>query len=114
MTLEDKATLIASDLENENNFALIDPITIMIIMSILVQVIKLFMKCHSESGAVAQMADPGFFHKLLMRRIIKKEIKKTKFKNRGEEVEEAILKSGRVTTVEEMKDFYNEVRPKYS
>jgi hypothetical protein len=109
MTLEERAEKIAFQLSEEHQAVALDPVTIMIVLGILVEVVKLFMKCHSASGAVGQLADPGFFHRLLMRRVIKNHLRKTKLRGHETEVEKAIVASGKTVSTQEMGSYYSEV-----
>lgn len=108
MTLEERAEQIASELSEDTPTINFDPATVMIIFTVLVEVVKLFMKCHSASGAVAQMADPGFFHRLLMRRTIKSNLRKTKLHGHEDRVETAIIKNGKTVSAQEMGGYYSE------
>lgn len=113
MTLEERAEQIAREIEPDtilyDGSVQFDPATIAIILAILVEVVQLFMKCHSASGATAQLADPGFFHKLLMRRAIKKQMKRTHLRGREDQVEAAIIRNGKSVSTQEMTGYYAEV-----
>lgn len=107
MTLKDKAERIAADLADPFEF---DPFTVVLILSILVKLVELYMVCKSAAGAVAALADPGWWAEWLMDRTIRKQVRNTPLEGRESEIKAAILKSGRETTVSEMAGFYAEVK----
>lgn len=75
--IEDKANAIAADMaknEEIKKYAF-DPLTILTIISILIQVVKLAYECYKDHHQVATvMQNPGLMERWRLRRVIKEKV----------------------------------------
>jgi hypothetical protein len=114
MTLDDKAIEVCQILDNELQVKTFDPATIMLIVSILTQLVKLYRSwpCkHSPEEAVKAAMNPGVIGKWRMGGVIKAQMQSHGYQGAASyhDIKQAILASGEGMTLPEMKAFYQEV-----
>lgn len=116
MTIEEKAAEVCHILQREQgvpNVKAFDPATILIIISIITQLVRLFRSgpCgHSPEEAVKTLSNPGWFAKWRMRRIIRDRIRRTFMEDQEEQILNAILRGNETVTIDDMSIFYRDVK----
>lgn len=95
--LEDKAAAVASHGSTE---VVVDPATILAIINILIQIVKLYQSCQkTPAEAKAHMSRPGWLSRLRVRRMVR-DLKDP------ERVAEGLLHQGKILTVEEIEQLF--------
>lgn len=88
----------------------VDPALILLIAGILVEIIGLYQDCNkNEEEATKSANNPGLFHRLLLRRMIKSTIGSAEFRRSGDALVSAFLNVGENVSVETMTALYTEV-----
>jgi hypothetical protein len=113
MTLDDKALEICQILNKDPEVKTFDPATIMLVISILTQLVKLYRAwpCrYSPEDAVKAAMSPGPIAKWRMGNVIKSQIEEQNYQGSASyhDIKAAILASGGNLTVSEMQAFYQE------
>jgi len=75
--IEDKASLIAADMSTSESIKkyAFDPMTVITVVSVLVQVVELLYGCYKDHHQVSQvMQNPGLIERWRLRRVIKEQI----------------------------------------
>lgn len=82
-----------------------DPMTILTIISVIAEVVKLYRDCKRSPQETAQaMHNPGWLQRLRLRRIVRQNVK-----NDQDLVETALLRQGKDVTSEEVSLMYKEL-----
>lgn len=117
MTIEDKSREVCHILQAEQgvpNIKAFDPATLMLIISIITQLVRLYRSWPCAKGpeeAVRAAANPGVFGRWRMRRVIQAKMQEQGYSGATtEQIENAIVSSNQRTTVEDMSIFYRDVK----
>lgn len=98
--LEDKANKIVAEAKGENPVVFVDPITILTVISVIVQIVKLYQSCKKTPEEVKKsMESPNWIERWRLKRIVRKSIKSNEDVNG---IVNGILKQGKDITVEEI------------
>jgi len=101
--IEAIANKVATNLETPN--AAIDPATITAIITLITQIINAIKGCKTKPAAAADMIrKPGIFARITLRGIVRESMSRADFKDHGEEIINALHKTGANLTDEEIKD----------
>lgn len=85
-----------------------DPAIILMIIAAVVELIKMWRECRKEPEEALDSAQrPGIITRWIMRRVLRRNLGK-KYDEFGDDVKEALLEVARDTSVEEMKQMYDE------
>ncbi len=107
--LEDKANLIAGDAKGEMPTVVFDPMTILAIISVIVQVVKLYQECKkTPTEAKDAMASPDFFHRWRLHRVVRQALSEQHSDETVSAVVNSTLKQGQTITVDEVTQLYAE------
>lgn len=113
MTLESMANKVAANMPGKNGTAAaIDPAMIPVIIDIVGNLIALFKQCNKTSGEALKSAqNPSRWEKIAMNQAIRKQLGMGffKFRREGDELAQAILKTGKSMTDKDMNGLYDEV-----
>lgn len=106
--LEEKAQQIAFDSEGTEVF--VDPATILSIIGVIIQIVKLYKNCRkSPEEAKYHMDNIGWWNRWRLRRMIRSSIKKNKSASDAEKVYDGVLSHINKTSKEDMDKLYKEV-----
>ncbi len=109
--LEEKANLIAANARGENPTVAVDPATIMAIISVIVQVVKLYRECQkTPSEAKTAMESPNWINRWRLRRIARQSLARSHSDESVSSIVNGVLKQGKDVTVEEVSQLYNEAQ----
>jgi hypothetical protein len=111
--LEDKANQVAAEIQGEvNPTVAFDPATILAIIGLITQIIKLYQGCkQSPSEAADAMKEPNWWQRWRLRRLANQVVRQSGAKDVVvSHVVEGVLKQGKIVTVEEVEVMYKEVR----
>lgn len=98
------------DLSGVGSQAALDPATIMTFAELIMQLMAKFKECKaSPTSATQQMKNPGFFHKITLRRTVRDELGSQAFRQHGEDIVEALLDTGNKVTAEDVNSLYKEL-----
>lgn len=111
--IEQKAALIAEDVAKKSDVRslAIDPFTIGIIITIITELVKLYMSCRKEpKSTAASMRHPGIMERWRLRKIVKRHIDDDEvYSYMGKELVRSSLKVASQVTDDEVKAMYDEV-----
>jgi hypothetical protein len=109
--LEEKAYDIFANAKNEDKMTVvIDPITIMAIISLITQVIKLYQSCQqTPAQAQAHMSGIGWWNRWKLSRMVNRTIPSDSSVS-ADDVYNALLNHSKGITVEDVAQLYNEVK----
>jgi len=102
--IEDIAQNVVSNFTNQNEA--LDPATITAIITLITQVITAIQTCKPKTPAHAadMVRKPGLFARLTLRGIVRDNMSRADFRQHGEEVINALLKTGASLTDQEVAD----------
>jgi hypothetical protein len=107
--LEDKANLIAGDVKGDMPTVVFDPMTIMAIISLIVQVVKLYQECKkTPTQAQEAMASPNWIHRWRLRRMTRQALSENHSDETVGAVVNSTLKQGKALTLDEVTQLYAE------
>jgi len=104
ITIEDIAKRTVSNFDNQNEA--LDPATITAIITLITQVISAIQTCKPKTPAHAaeMVRKPGLFARLTLRGIVRDNMSRVDFREHGEEVIKALVKTGASLTDQEVAD----------
>lgn len=112
MTIEERANSIAADIQYEDNATVaFDPATALAIISLIIQIIRLYQSCHKTPSEAAKISKkPNLFQKLKLRYLVSKAVREAGLKDASDRISEAILKYGESLTVSDHREMFDEVK----
>lgn len=111
--IEDKANRIVDDTKSEMPTVFFDPITIIAVIGLIVQLIRLYQSCKKKpEDAKTLMAAPNFIHRWRLRRMVRAALAKEHSEETVCAVSNSVLKQGKLLTVDEVHKLYQEVEAK--
>lgn len=99
------ATKIISNANAKNNNFAIDPMLILMLAGLIVNLIRLWMACRDKSNIHKQMKEPSLLFKLLLR----KEINKNFAKDKRKEIYDSVIDVSKQLSEQEVNNLLDEV-----
>lgn len=88
----------------------IDPASIAVFLELIMQLIAAFQDCRKEpEEAVSMVNSPSRWQKRVMNRRVRREVGRRGWRDHGRDIVVSLLKTGRETSVREMKAAYEDV-----
>jgi hypothetical protein len=105
------ANQIAADIHGEDNPTVaIDPATIMAIISVIIQVVKMYRECKkSPAQAKESMSSPGFLNRWKLKRLAKSAVADQGASVSADDVYNGVLRHGGRVTISDVTQLYQEV-----
>ena len=109
--LEEKANKVMTNAQGSMPTVLIDPVTIMAVISIITQVVKLYQSCsQTPVEAKAAMSNPWFFNRWRLRRMVRKTLAANHSDQSVSAVMDGLLAEGKALTIEDVEKLYEEAK----
>lgn len=90
--------------------AALDPSMIMVFLDMILNIVDIFKSCgKTQEQTHKAVRNPTLWDKLVLRRIVKQDMTRSEFRNKGKELVDALLAGGKEVTEEDIKDLYSEV-----
>ena len=100
------ATRISSHVAVKDKTFGIDPVTISIIINIIINLVKLWWSCRSESKARGELRNPSWLFKLFLKREIRKQVKGS---GRRSTMYDAFIDVGKSLSEKELNNILEEI-----
>lgn len=111
--LDDMAMKVAKNMPGKNGVeAAIDPAMISVIIDIVANLVSLFKSCNKTPGeALKASKNPSRWEKVALNQTIRKQLNVGffRFRREGNEMVEAVMKTGKDMTEPDVKELYEEV-----
>ncbi len=90
-----------------NKQAALDPATILSFLQMIMQVVDMFKSCKQPAAtAVSTVKNPGLFARLRLRGLVRDSMSRADFRDHGEHIISALLKTGHNLTLEDVNELY--------
>jgi hypothetical protein len=109
--LDDISMKVAKNMPGRGEAAL-DPAMIPVIIDIVGNLVTLFKQCNKTSGeAVKSAKNPSLWEKVALKQTVRKQLGMGffKFRREGDDLVEAVMKTGKGMTENDMNELYDEV-----
>jgi hypothetical protein len=110
MNIENAAKLTAELAYKDDQKKQFDPMTIIMLISVIMSVITAIKKCKDEKDVPKAAAKRGIVDRTIVHRIVKKTLSAEQWKTEGKVVINAIFEAGAKSTVEDISALYQEVK----
>lgn len=112
MKLDEVANQVANNMPKKRGEASLDPAMIPVIIDIVSNLITMFKGCNKTPGeAVKASKNPSRWERIALNQTVRKQLNMGffKFRREGDELVDAVLKTGANASEPDMKDLYDEV-----
>lgn len=112
MKLDEVANQVANNMPKKQGEAALDPAMIPVIIDIVSNLITMFKSCNKTPGEALKSAkSPSRWEKIALNQTVRKQLGMGffKFRREGDDLVDAVLKTGAKTTEPDMKELYEEV-----
>ena len=112
MKLDEVANQVANNMPRKNGQAALDPAMIPVIIDVVSNLVVMFKNCNKTPGeAVKSSKNPSRWERAALNNAVRKQLGMGffRFRREGDDLVEAVLKTGASATEPDMKDLYDEV-----
>lgn len=112
MKLDEMANRVASNMPNKNGEASLDPAMIPVIIDIVSNLVVMFKNCNKTPiEAIKSSKNPSRWERAALNNAVRKQLGMGffRFRREGDELVEAVMKTGKTMSEPDMKDLYDEI-----
>lgn len=110
MKLDEMANRVANNIPRKNGEAALDPSMIPVIIDIVSGLIGMFKECNKTPGEAVKISkSPSRWERIALNSAIRRQVGFFKFRREGDELVDAVMKTGKTMSEPDMKELYDEV-----